>query len=76
MSIKGMYAFTLISNVAEVDINDTIIELPETEIEMHIGTYVFDKEKTDKIVFIQDKATLVYIMKVEFMDLKIIKIFH
>ncbi|MEQ5791122.1 beta-lactamase family protein [Muricauda sp. NFXS6] len=77
---KEDLAFTLISNGAKVDINDlyieilklyfndAIIELSKTEVERFVGTYVYEKDKKDKVVFIQDETTLVHIIKGEFKE--------
>ena len=77
---KEDLAFTLISNGAKVDINDLYtkilklyfndakIELPEGEVEKFVGTYFYEKDKKDKVVFIQDKTTLVHVIKGEFKE--------
>lgn len=77
---KEDLAFTLISNGTKVDINDLftkilklyfndeIIELSENEVEKFVGTYVYEKDKNDKVVFIQDKATLVHVIKGEYKE--------
>lgn len=77
---KEDLAFTLISNGAKIDINDlyleiiklyfndAVIELSETEVEKFVGTYVYEKDEKDKVVFIQDETTLVHIIKREFKE--------
>lgn len=77
---KEDLAFTLISNGAKVDINDLYIEilklyfndakieLSESEVEKFVGTYVYEKDKKDKVVFTQEKTTLVHIIKGEFKE--------
>lgn len=71
-------AFTLISNGSKIDINDiytevlklyvndTPVAISETEAQKFAGTYVYEKDKTDKAVFVQDKNTLVHIIKDEY----------
>ncbi|WP_130735466.1 serine hydrolase [Flavobacterium sp. J27] len=82
---KENLAFTLLSNGTQVDINnvyieilklyfnDAVIELSETEVEKFVGTYVYEKDKKDEVVFIQDKTTLVHIIKGEFKEPLIFK---
>jgi len=75
---KEKLAFTLISNAAKVDINaiyieilslyfnDAPVEILETEVEKFVGTYISEDGDKHKMVFIQDKATLVHVIKNEF----------
>ncbi len=75
---KEKLAFTLISNGAKIDINtiyseilklyfnDALIEISEAEIKKFAGTYVYEKDSNDIAAFIQDKTTLVHVIKDEF----------
>lgn len=54
--------------MGELYFNDAIIELSRTEVEKFVGTYVYEKNKNDKVVFIQDETTLVHIIKEEFKE--------
>lgn len=77
---KEDLAFTLISNGSKIDINDlymkilrlyfkdTAVELSENEVGRFAGTYVYEKDKNDKVVFIQDKTTLIHVIKGEFKE--------
>ena len=77
---KEDLAFTLISNGSRIDINeiyieilrlyldDTPIEILESEVKKFVGTYVYEKDKNDTVVFTQEKATLINIIKGEFKE--------
>lgn len=71
-------SFSLTSNASKIDINiiysdilklyfsDAIIEIPETEVQKFTGTYTSENNNTDKLVFTQDKTTLIHVIKNEF----------
>ena len=77
---KENLAFTLISNGSTIDINDLYteilklyfndaqIELSESEVEKFSGTYVYVKDKKDKVVFIREETTLVHVIQGEFKE--------
>ena len=75
---KEQVTLTAITNGSSIDINDLFlailkryfkdapIEISETELEKFAGTYVYEKDATDKAVFVRDHTTLVHIIKGEF----------
>lgn len=77
---KENLAFTLISNGSKIDINeiyqevfklylnDTPVEISESELKKFVGVYISQDDPNDKSIFIQDKNVLINFIKNEFKE--------
>tara|TARA_R110002096_G_scaffold432020_1_gene648087 strand:+ start:1385 stop:2815 length:1431 start_codon:yes stop_codon:yes gene_type:complete len=82
---KENLAFTLNSNGSKIDINDVYteilklyfddapVEISAGEVETFVGVYVSQNDASDKAVFVQNKNSLVHVIKNEFEESLIYK---